>query len=242
MNREEYRRMFEVQDEHWWFAGKRIILASLLAQIQKIKPGLILDLGCGTGANSKLLENYGKLISVDDSGEALKFLPESSLALNASLANLPLCNDCLQGIALIDVLYHMRVTDVSHALKEVCRVCSPGGWVIISDSALPWLFSSHDKVVHAARRFTKSELSALVSAAGFEVTKISYSNFFIFPALATWRVLSRVFRIESGHSDLSPSSALVNKVMNAVYRLEALVLTKFNLPFGSSLVCLAFKR
>src|SRR3954471_5166428 len=79
MQEHTYPIMYEVEDAHWWYAGRRRIIASFLQQICEELPTprpQILDIGCGTGANLELLEKFGQVEGVDISDEALAFCRE----------------------------------------------------------------------------------------------------------------------------------------------------------------------
>src|SRR5205085_9624739 len=79
MQQHTYQIMYEVEGAHWWFAGRRRILESFLAQIVPTLPvrneerPRILDVGCGTGANLEMLARFGDAEGVDVSDEALAF-------------------------------------------------------------------------------------------------------------------------------------------------------------------------
>ena len=60
--------MARLEDTHWWFVGKRLLVRSVLAEIA---PGPTLDLGCGTGAILTVLAGRGPVTGVDGSPEAL---------------------------------------------------------------------------------------------------------------------------------------------------------------------------
>src|SRR5437868_15219405 len=72
---DEYRVMFEIEDDYWWYRGLRKLIRALLAQYapESSSRPMILDVGCGTGANLKLLQSYGNAIGIDISEQALGF-------------------------------------------------------------------------------------------------------------------------------------------------------------------------
>ena len=63
----------EVEESHWWFAGRRILFARELTRLNITRNSLVLDLGRGTGANLRMLRDLdvGHL-SGFDSDEGLK--------------------------------------------------------------------------------------------------------------------------------------------------------------------------
>src|SRR2546423_10788325 len=76
MQQHTYSIMYEVEGTHWWFAGRRRIIASFVEEICRSinnHPPRILDVGCGTGANLELLGEFGEAEGVDVSPDALAF-------------------------------------------------------------------------------------------------------------------------------------------------------------------------
>src|SRR5881394_2402904 len=81
MQQHTYSIMYEVEGSHWWFAGRRKIIESFLKDICNrlgTRPR-ILDVGCGTGANLEMLQQFGEAEGVDVSPEALAFCRERGL-------------------------------------------------------------------------------------------------------------------------------------------------------------------
>ena len=62
MGIDEYKKMFLIEDQHFWFLGKRMFIKILIDKYIPNKNLLILDVGCGTGGLTKFLSNYGKVI------------------------------------------------------------------------------------------------------------------------------------------------------------------------------------
>ena len=48
---DEYRVMFEIEDDYWWYRGLRELIKNLLARYAPARSShpRILDVGCGTG-------------------------------------------------------------------------------------------------------------------------------------------------------------------------------------------------
>ena len=53
-----YGSIYEVEDNHWWFVGRRKILGGLLDGLDRNGGWNILDAGCGTGGNFGFLASY----------------------------------------------------------------------------------------------------------------------------------------------------------------------------------------
>jgi len=55
MKTQEYKKIFLLEDKHFWFLGKRTLIKILLDQHLPNKNLFILDIGCGTGGLTKFL-------------------------------------------------------------------------------------------------------------------------------------------------------------------------------------------
>ncbi len=77
MQIEDYALLYDLEGEFWWFAGMRDITAALLDGLSSpASDRLILDAGCGTGANISWLSRYsgkGSVVGIDLAPAALEF-------------------------------------------------------------------------------------------------------------------------------------------------------------------------
>src|SRR5215218_9415705 len=82
MQSHHYPILYEVEETHWWYVGRRRIIQFLVEKIctRLSNPSpKILDVGCGTGANLKMLAEFGKTEGVDISPQAVDFCRERGL-------------------------------------------------------------------------------------------------------------------------------------------------------------------
>lgn len=243
MDPAEYEKMFRVEDTHWWFAGKRRLVRVLLDSLPQQPARKVLDIGCGTGGMFLLLKDYGCVYGVDASDLATGLSARRHIANlgRAALPYLPFAPASFDLISLFDVLYHRQVGNDETALAEAARVLKPGGSIVVTDSALGALRSAHDEVFQGARRYSTGEMGSKLRRAGFTVKRLSYANFFIFPAAAPWRLLRR--KVHGTHgSDVHPTPAWLNALMGGLYRAEASLLRRTDLPIGTSIIALAEKQ
>jgi hypothetical protein len=77
--------------------------------------------------------------------------------------------------------------------------------------------------------------------AGFSILRLSYWNFFLFPAVAVTRLLRKA-ATERTTSDLRLPHPLLNSFLNRIVALEALLLCYIDLPLGSSIISVLKKR
>lgn len=266
----EYVRMAEVQDRHWWFEAKRRTVSALLAR-HRVGVGVggsrrVLEVGPGTGSMIDVMRRHGRMYAADAYVPALQLLVEHHPAaaevvpVAANLLDLPFADESFSLLGCFDVLYHQNVVDVADALAELHRVCEPGGYVAITDSAFPLLRSSHDVATHAARRFRLPDLTEPLKAIGFDVEHASYFHTLLFPAAVAVRLAKRLLQGSpqlggtigrtrgttgeegkrvAAHSDLAPVAPWLNALLLSLYRVETPLVIRLRAPFGSSLLILA---
>ena len=114
---------------------------------------------------------------------------------------------------------------------------------MIAVPAFPMLWSQHDETFEHRRRYRASQLEAVVRASGLEPERLTYTNTLLFPIAAVWRVLS--YRLGVGRfapkHDFWPIPGWLNALLATLYRVEAWLLERFDLPVGVSVVCIARK-
>lgn len=112
MQSHHYPILFQVEESHWWYVGRRRIIQCLVekicATLNTANP-TILDVGCGTGANLKMLAAYGKAEGVDISPQAVDFCRQrglDSVRLGAA-EHLPYESDSFDLVTALDVVEHL---------------------------------------------------------------------------------------------------------------------------------------
>jgi len=243
MKKEEYKNIFILENNHWWYQGMQKISRGLLAPIVKNKNNLaILDAGCGTGGMMVSLSQFGQVWGIDISPEALAFCRRRKLknVKLASVEKIPFENETFDLITSFDVLYHQWVKDDTQALNEFFRVLKPGGYVLLRVSAYNWLRGKHDKIVATRHRYSKKELCQKTKKSGFIISRATYANTILFPAAFFMRLLEN-FSSREENSDIKPTTKMVNQVLKNILFLEAFLIRRLNLPFGLSLFVLAQK-
>jgi SAM-dependent methyltransferase len=239
MQPNEIEKMHRLEERHWWFQGKKLLVQRFLASAG-IRGGRVLDIGCGTGMFLKVLASYGSAYGVDVSAQALAY-SRGKVAADLTLAagdRLPFPEGSFSLVSLLDIIEHAE--DDLAVLREAYRVCRPGGAALVTVPAFAFLWSSHDLAHDHKRRYRLPELRRVGVAAGFTVERISYTNFFIFPLVLAKRKLLPV-RDQLAGSDLTETPGLLNSTLLALYRLEACWLRYANFPWGVSLQMLLRK-
>ena len=67
MNPDEYRKLAEVERDHWFYAGKRDIVRYWLRQVRPISPqDLLVDCGAGTGTFAVEMSSLCRVLAIDE--------------------------------------------------------------------------------------------------------------------------------------------------------------------------------
>ena len=191
MNPEEYENLARIEQNHWYYSGKRKIVSHWIKESAHLtRESLLLDCGAGTGAFASEMQSQCRVFASDDYEESLAILrnrlsKESVFA--ASCTNLPLPDNTFDFVTALDVLEHIE--DDSRALSEMYRVTKPGGMVIITVPALMSLWSDWDVTLRHFRRYDRKSLNILVDQYSFQTINLNYMNFWAFPVVWALRRL-----------------------------------------------------
>ena len=230
--------------DHFWFRGFRRFMEPLIAGVARGRRLEILDCGCGTGHNLHLLRRYGRAYGIDLTWAGLQYAHkqgERKIA-RATVGALPVPSARFDLVTSFDVLYGLP-DEVEHAaIAEMVRVLKPGGWAIVNVAALPSLRGNHSVLGGELRRYRRPELRAKLEAAGFRVTRSSYTNFSILPIVAAIRARQRLSGHVESDAEISVPAAPVNNALTALLSLEAAALRLVNMPLGSSVMAVAQKQ
>ncbi|MEI7633244.1 MAG: methyltransferase domain-containing protein [bacterium] len=250
MNVEEYHRMRAHEETYWWFQGRRRILLNTLRDNISIsrddKPSSqprLLDVGCGTGMLLEGLKSAGWTVGLDMSPVALAYCRGRKLqnTMQGNAIYLPLRGNSIDIITAIDVIEH--ADDDKAVVNELYRTLKPGGLVIMTVPAHKGLWSPHDVALHHKRRYEKEEFLRLVKTAGFQPVKYTHIFSAVYVPVMIYRCARRWLARPGAPSrtDEFPLPRFVNACLRNIVYAEASWLSRHDLPFGTSLLCVARK-
>jgi SAM-dependent methyltransferase len=242
------------EDRHAWFAGRtRAILKVLDAELGPRRPDQerrVLDIGSGAGNMAHHLAHYGRVIGIDYSPRPLPVAGARGLDVCQGAGDgLPFPADTFDLVALLDTVEH--IPDEFGVFQECRRVLKPSGKLVVTVPAFMWLWSYNDEINAHQRRYTAPELRQKLEISGFDVRRVTYNNFFLFPVVAALRLL-RSYQPELASPHLTEDEEVyqvemeqipepANTILHVVGRLEAELLARMDLPFGVSVLCVAEK-
>jgi SAM-dependent methyltransferase len=240
-----YRDHADMEESHWWFVGRRRIIADVMRQHLAAERGAdrrLLDVGCGTGGMLGVLADFGRTSGLDISPEAIDLCRQRyGDRVDARVGLIPQdlpTPGSVDVVSVFDVIEH--IGDDSAALRQLYRTLRPGGTLVVTVPAYPFLWSEHDDLNHHKRRYTRKELRQRLTEAGFRVATLSYFNIWLFPVVAAVRLL-RKRSGGTGKSDFALPPQPVNALLAWLFASERLLLRRTSLPFGVSLIAVATK-
>jgi SAM-dependent methyltransferase len=235
MDRAVYDRMAEIDRDHWWFVGRRRIIRALIERFRPKAGKLsILEVGCGTGSNIALLQEFGTVeaIEPDDHARAFSELRTGIAIKGGYLPNVPLEDGRYDLIVLLDVLEH--IPDDHGALVALRAKLAPGGRLLLTVPAMPTLWSGHDVAHHHQRRYTAKTLEAVVKGAGFRTIHRGAFNSLLLPLIVGIRALNKLRRHEGGDDDALPPKP-INSMLAGLFGAERYAAVRGLFPLGVSI-------
>ena len=241
MQSHHYPILYQVEETHWWYLGRRRIIQSLIKRICSIinnQNPRILDVGCGTGANLKMLAAYGQIEGVDISPQAVAFCSERGLDVVklGAVEELPYEDERFDIVTALDVIEHLD--DDSVGLREIRRVLRPGGAVLVFVPAFMFLWGVQDDVSNHRRRYTLPTLLRAIRGAGFSIEWSSYANITFFLPVLFVRTVMRALGLRAD-TEYGINIPQLNGPFSQLFSAERVVFNRGKLPFGVSAVCIA---
>ena len=253
-----YEAMADEQSWHWWYVGRRAMIAQSLDAMALPVSARLCDVGCGPGGNLALLARYGSVIAIESQARARAYAQALNIAAIVE-GSLPNAIDwealwkrqggAFDVVAALDVLEH--VEDDQAALHCLAQGLKPKGRLLISVPAHPWLWSAHDTAHRHFRRYRREELIQKAQACGFHIARLGYFNSFLFFPIAAVRLLLK----QSSNQSAAPNhrrlerlshAGPLNRLLCHIFKSETIFVNHLRLrhyfPWGVSLMAVLEKR
>ncbi len=215
MEATEVRTLTQVEDRHWWYRERRVLLRRALAGMPA---GTAMDVGAAGGGNTRVMIEAGwQAVALEYGEEGATVCHERGIpVLRGDATALPLAPGSLDLIVAFDVLEHLK--DDRAAAESAFEVLRPGGTYLVAVPVDMRLWSSHDVAVGHERRYTREELTGLLTDAGFVLEEVRSWMVLLRPAVALRRRLDRMGK--GGGSELDDPPTWMNLALGSVVGLE----------------------
>jgi SAM-dependent methyltransferase len=237
--------LFDVEREHYWFATRREVVRDVLRDaVPDLAQRSLFDIGCGSGGLLAFLAESGVRLA-----GACDVYPESLALVRRSVTTplvlvdegrFPPLGTGQALLSMFDVLEH--IDDDAGTLLHLFDRLEPGGILVLTVPAHPFLFDEMDEIAHHRRRYTRKQLGSKLRAAGFAVRRLAHFMAPLVP-LVTLRWMARALpgrrsamSRRAGELQVRPG---LNRLMRTLLRLERPLVRAGLLPFGTSLVAVA---
>lgn len=223
----------DMEQAHWWFLGRRRIMRRLVEDL--LPPGrneLVLDIGCGTGANLAVLAPDYRCAGLDRSGYAIDLarrrFPEIRFETGGSLETLGETRREIRLILLMDVLEH--IGDDRGFLAGLVDEVGPGTHFLITVPADPRLWSWHDESFGHFRRYDRRQLELLWAGLPVRSRLVSCYNSRLYPLIRLIRLINQRLGRTSGAAGTDfkipprPFNRLLERVLSGEGKVLAAVL------------------
>jgi SAM-dependent methyltransferase len=235
MTEAELAAMLAHDEAHWWYRGRRRILAAVLDGLVLPRRPAILDAGCGSGRTLDDLAARGSVAGVDTSAMAVEAARRRGHA-NVRIApveKLPFDDRAFDLVTCLDVIEH--TPDDRATLAELLRVTAPGGVLVATVPAYQSLFSAHDVINGHYRRYRAATLRAAATDAGWSAVAYTHFNAVLLAPAAVVRLARR--SRSSNRSELTFTPHLLDRALELPMAREAKLIARgHRLPFGLSLL------
>lgn len=236
------------EQSHFWFRGFRAFVRPEIARaVAGHTAPVIVDCGCGTGANLEWLRDFGEAYGFDltPNGLQLGYRMGRRRLARGSIAAIPFPDARADVATSFDVFQSLPDAVEAAGIREMWRILKPGGRLLLTVAALETLRGSHSALAQEVRRYTPARLRGLVQGAGFQIERLTFTHAALFPMMLTVRTAQRWMNgpdsLPEGEGEIAVPAAPVNAALSALVRVEAAALRVVNMPIGSSLLCHARK-
>lgn len=236
----EYRRMFDLEDHHWWFQSRidlmRRLVEKYCPRTSERRPRL-LDLGCGTGFFIREQSREKLAFGLDFSMEALQYTRTRNVSdlVCADSQVLPFAAESFDIVTAFDLIEHVERDDL--LVSEAYRVLRPGGVLLIAVPAHPFLQGEHDDALHHKRRYRWDQLDRLFNPSIWLRRRMTWTFASIYPIVFIVRSIRKLLPASKNPAaDTKLTPRWLNRVLLEWHRLENSWAETRDLPFGLSIL------
>jgi 2-polyprenyl-3-methyl-5-hydroxy-6-metoxy-1,4-benzoquinol methylase len=225
MQAEQYALHADIETRHWWFAARRRIVERLVERlVPPSRDSIVLDVGCGTGANVAAFADRYACRGMDSSPDAIEHarsrFPSVEFACEADFARRTDWLERANVVLLMDVLEH--VEDDFLFLSRMLAPLAPGTKVLITVPADGRLWTAHDESFGHWRRYDLARLAATWNGLAVSERLHSAYNARLYPVIRAVRAVTSARGKTAGRAgtDFSMPPAFANRWLEDLFAGE----------------------
>jgi SAM-dependent methyltransferase len=222
------------QPGYWWHRARTDLLEVVMAP-HLGDPRRTLDVGSADAPSVAWMHTGQQHVTLDLVPDGL--VPGEGVC--GSATQLPFADETFDVVSAFDVVEHCA--DDARAVAELVRVLTPGGRMLISVPAYQWAWSHHDVQAGHERRYTRPQLVRLVEGSGMQVLRSTYAFAGVFPLFLAERARRGLAPPPQEDTRLPQVSPRADRLLMRLCAMDARVLRRRDLPFGSSVFLAAVK-
>ncbi len=236
MDPKHLEELIDVEQHYWWHLAKRELVVELLRRYFP-PPARLVEGGIGGGGNLRALQQLGYQVTgfdlMAESVEHCRRVAQLDVHQHDLQEPWPVAPASADVVLMLDVIEH--VPEPEKVLANAARILRPGGGIIVTVPAYPWLMGPWDRMLGHFRRYTRKMLQQQASTAGLKVAWLSHWNSFTLPPAVAVRTVERLFTRKRS-SEFPPVSPRVNRLLQTCARGERRWMRTLPMPVGLSLV------
>jgi SAM-dependent methyltransferase len=242
MQSQQFQLHSQIEERHWWFVARRRILRELVQSV--VGPNLnvrqpphpdplpggegdrkiVVDIGCGTGANLAAFADLYRCVGIDTSAEAIELARARFSGITFVCGHAP--RDVARWLTrasvvlLTDVLEH--VPDDRGLLESIVSACPPGTQLLLTVPADMRLWSPHDEAFGHFRRYDLDSFAKLWDGLPLRPRLASYFNSRLYPLVRIARRVSQWRGCTAGqaNTDFNIPIQPVNRLLESIFAGE----------------------
>ncbi len=239
MKPETYEVEAAIEENHWWFVGRRKLFMQEISRVGIASSARVLDAGTSTGSNLRMLREMGfhHYVGLDMSEYAISYCRSKGFSEvhKGDICAMPFEDSTFDLVLATDIVEH--VADDSQAAREIERVLKPGGYCLVTVPAFQSLWGIQDVQSLHKRRYRMHSLLLLFQQAGLTPTRSYHFNYLLFLPIWLARRIIGMLNIEL-RSENELNNRLLNSILSAIFSVDIFTAPVFHVPFGVSIFSL----
>ncbi|MBA2653435.1 MAG: class I SAM-dependent methyltransferase [Gammaproteobacteria bacterium] len=239
-----FEKLFEIENNHFWFQSRNKLICAMLKRYFSAANNF-LEIGCGTGCVLSFLSNQFTNIHFTGGDlhiEGLDFARQRTQ--DVELVQMDALKIDFENkfdvVGAFDILEHIEQDEL--VLTQIYQALKPKGGLILTVPQHPFMWSGSDDYAHHVRRYTAKDLKQKLTAAGFQITKMTSFMTLLFPIMYLSRLRYKL-NLSKGNVPVEfEIPNLLNTGFKFIQNVERILISSgIKFPFGGSILAVATK-